>query len=392
MSRVLRENVLHVDMDAFFASVELLDRPDLVDKPVLVGHDGPRGVVSSANYVARAYGVRSAMPVAVAKRMCPAVHVLSHRMRLYQEYSGRVREIFLSITPLVEQISIDEAFLDVSGAVRLFGEPVQIARLLRDRVYEQTGLRCSVGIANSKFVAKIATNEAKPDGIRLVEADRVQQFLDPLPISALWGVGKVTEEKLLRHGLHTISDIATIPQPRLVKMLGGALGDKLFRLARGRDERVVDPGHRVEKSISNEVTFERDVTDPAQIRRELLRLAHRVAGRLRAESLVAGTISIKKRFDDFQTVSRSRTLEEPTDVGHQLYEVALSLDESTTQGRPVRLLGIRAEHLRQASGFEQANLLWGGEHDWQQTDKTVDAISQKFGSGAVRPARLVDPS
>src|SRR3954468_13988997 len=319
--------ILHVDMDAFYASVALLDRPDLRGTPVVVGGNGTRGGVLSATYEARAYGVRSAMPTSRARRLCPQATFLAPRFEDYTRVSAGVMELFRSVTPVVEPLSLDEAFLDVSGAVRRLGPPAVIAQTLRDRVADEQGITCSVGVAPTKFVAKLASTSCKPDGLRVVPRDRVVDFLHPLPVGALWGVGEKTEEALARLGLKTIGDIANTPERTLQRALGQAAGAHLSALAWGRDERSVVP-HEPDKSIGAEETFSRDVDDPDVILRELLRLSTRTASRLRAAGHAGRTISIKVRFADFTTITRSRTLRETTDVAQVIYATARGLYEA----------------------------------------------------------------
>lgn len=378
--------ILHVDMDAFFVSVELLKRPDLRGKPVLVGGTAGRGVVSAASYEARKYGVNSAMPMSLALQRCPNAVVLRGDYASYTEYSRQVMHIFEEVTPLVEKLSIDEAFLDVSGARRLHGSPAEIAWRLRRRVHDETGLTCSVGVAATKFVAKVASSRAKPDGMLVVPADRTLEFLHPLPVSALWGVGKVTEESLTRLGLRTVGDVAAMPTDALERALGPALAAKLAHLSMGIDARDVVTG-REEKSIGHEVTFGYDLTDLEQLRRELLRLSDDVAVRLRRAGVVGRTVVLKLRYGDFRTVTRSRTLGEPTDVARRIYdEASAALGELAGDGARIRLIGVRAEQLR-ASG--SGAMLWDPDEEWREAERTIDEVTARFGRGAVRPASLV---
>ncbi|GGI47242.1 DNA polymerase-4 [Agromyces flavus] len=380
--------ILHVDMDAFFVSVELLRRPELRGKPVLVGGTAGRGVVAAASYEARRYGVNSAMPMSVALQRCPNAVVLRGDYRRYAEYSDRVMTIFRELTPLVEPLSIDEAFLDVSGARRLHGSPAEIAWTIRRRVHDETGLTCSVGVAASKYVAKVASGRAKPDGMLVVPAAETTAFLHPLPVSALWGVGRVTEESLLKLGLRTVGDVAAMPLDALTRAVGPALAARLSRLANGIDPRDVET-RRVEKSIGHETTFDHDLVAPDDIARELLRLAADVGVRLRKAGLVARTVTLKLRYGDFTTVTRSRTLAEPTDVARRIYEEALvPLGELVGDGRRVRLIGVRAEQLRDAGGGAP---LWDPDEDWRDAERTIDEVTRRFGRGAVRPAALVRP-
>ena len=382
-------HIMHVDMDAFFASVELLDRPDLVGKPVIVGHRSQRSVVTAATYEARRYGVNSAMPMAVALRRCPQAVVLEPHFDRYAYYSKRVMQILGDITPHVEQLSVDEAFLDVAGARRLLGDSWTIGTRLRERVHSETGLRCSAGAAATKFVAKLASSRAKPDGLLVVPAAETVDFLHPLPVSALWGVGGKSEEALVRLGLRTVGDLAHAPLEMLRRAIGEAGAQRLHDLSWGRDPRPVTPGHE-EKSIGHETTFETDRTDPAELHRVILQLADAVGQRLRRAGVMGRTVSIKLRFEDFTTITRSRTLAEPTDLGRRLYEEARALyDQANTSRRPVRLIGVRAEQL---TGDVAALGLWDDDEDWREAEQTVDAIAERFGPGAVRPAALLTPA
>lgn len=378
--------ILHVDMDAFFVSVELLSRPELRGKPVLVGGTAGRGVVSAASYEARRYGVNSAMPMSVALQRCPNAIVLHGDYRKYSEYSRRVLAIFGEITPLVEPLSIDEAFLDVSGARRLHGSPAEIAWTIRERVRSETGLTCSVGVAASKYVAKVASGRAKPDGMLVVPATDTVAFLHPLPVSALWGVGRVTEQSLLRLGLRTVGDVAAMPADALERAVGPALAERLGRLANGVDPRDVTTS-RVEKSIGHETTFGHDLSDPDELRRALLGLAGNVAVRLRKAGMVGRTVVLKLRYDDFRTVTRSRTLAEPTDVARRIYEEAAeAMAELVGRGERVRLIGVRAEQLRPG---DAGAALWDPDEEWRDAERTIDEVVAKFGRGAVKPAALV---
>jgi DNA polymerase IV len=384
--------ILHVDMDAFYASVELRRRPDLVGTPVIVGGLGGRAVVLSATYEARAYGVHSAMPMGRARRMCPQATVIPPDHDSYAEASRGVMEVFRSVTPLVEPLSLDEAFLDVAGAQRRLGSPRQIAELIRARVVDEQGITCSVGIATTKFVAKLASARAKPDGVLVVPRHEVMTFLHPLPVGALWGVGEKTEEALTRLGLRSIGDIAHTPESTLQRALGAAVGAHLAALAWGRDERCVVP-HEPDKSIGAEETFSRDVDDPAVVTRELLRLAERTASRLRATSHVGRTVSIKVRFADFTTITRAKTLREPTDVARVVYDVARGLyDALGLQRARIRLVGVRVEGLTPADETPHQLALEGGGEEWRAAEEAADRAAARFGAGAVRPATLVDPA
>jgi DNA polymerase-4 len=383
-------HIMHVDMDAFFASVELLERPELVGKPVIVGHPSARSVVTAATYEARRYGVNSAMPMALALRRCPHAIVLEPHFERYAHFSRLVMQILGEVTPHVEQLSVDEAFLDVAGARRLLGNSWQIGTALRERVYSETGLRCSAGAAATKFVAKLASSRAKPDGLLVVPEAATLDFLHPLPVSALWGVGGKSEEVLVRLGLRTVGDVAHAPVDMLRRAIGEAGAERLHELSWGRDPRTVTPG-RDEKSIGHETTFETDRTDAGELHRVLLQLADGVGQRLRRSGVLGRTIAIKLRFADFTTITRSRTLAEPTDVSRRIYEAARELyDQANSSARPVRLIGVRAEQLVGDGG--SALGLWDDDEDWREAEQTVDAIAERFGAGAVRPAALLKPA
>jgi DNA polymerase-4 len=379
-------HILHLDMDAFYASVELLEHPELVGKPVIVGHRSLRSVVTAATYEARKYGVNSAMPMAVALRRCPQAIVLEPHFDRYTHYSSVVMGLLRDVTPLVEPLSIDEAFLDVAGALKLLGTPWQIGTRLRERIHSETGLRASVGAAATKYVAKLASSRAKPDGLLVVPLADTVAFLHPQPVSALWGVGGKAEEQLLRLGLHTIGDVAEVPLDALTRAVGPANAARLHDLAWGRDPRTIDTEH-AEKSIGHETTFETDVTDAAVVHRTLLALSDGVAVRLRRAGVQARTVSIKLRFEDFSTISRSRTLAEPTDLARRIYVESRSLYDAASQGgRPVRLIGVRGEQL---VGAVASLGLWDDDEAWRDTEYAVDAVTSKFGAGAVRPAALL---
>ena len=384
--------VLHVDMDAFYASVSLLEHPELRGQPVIVGGGGTRGVVLSATYEARVHGVHSAMPMMRARRMCPQAVVLAPDHDAYARASHGVMEVFRSITPLVEPISLDEAFLDVRGAARRLGSPRQIGEWIRATVEDEQGITCSVGVASTKFVAKLASARCKPDGLLVVPADAVVAFLHPLPVGALWGVGGKTEQVLHDLGLHTVGDLAHTPVSTLTRALGPASGNHLAALAWGRDERSVVP-HEPDKSIGAENTFGTDVDDPAVIARELLRLSERTAARLRASAQVGRTVSIKVRFADFTTITRAKTLPEATDVGRVVYETALGLYDALGLERArIRLVGVRVEAVGDAAGAQHQLELGEREHGWRDAEQAVDRAARRFGAGSVRPATLVDPS
>lgn len=383
--------ILHVDMDAFFVSVELLERPDLVGKPVAVGGSSDRSIISSASYEARARGVHSAMSVVKAKQLCPELVLLPVGMSNYSAMSRRVMEVFTEFTPLVEPLSIDEAFLDVTGAQRLLGTPREIAFAIRQRILDQLGLPCSVGIASTKFVAKLASQRAKPNGVLEIEPEHTLEFLHALPISAMWGVGRVTEEKLAGRGIETVGELAAYPVDKLKRAVGEASAHRLHQLANGHDVRSVETD-RVTKSVGNEVTFDRDLVDPTPLLRELLFLSHKVSARLRAKGVKGRTVALKVKFADFSIITRSHTLVEPTDSSQRIYETVTELfEQAELKGRPVRLIGVRLEHLVDVDSVDAA--LWIDEDDsqWQAIDKASDALRSKFGKNAVTPARLIEP-
>ena len=382
-------SILHVDMDAFFASVAERDNPELKGKAVVIGM-GVRGVVSAANYEARKFGVHAAMPVGRARRLAPHAIFLPVDMPRYQEVSSHVMEIFESFTPWVEPISLDEAFLDVSGVQRLLGSAREIAAAIRAKVEAQEGITCSVGIAPSKFIAKLASQHCKPNGMLEITADRILTFLHPLPIQAMWGVGPKTAETLERLGLRTIEDIANLPRATLIRALGQASGASLYELAWGRDYRDVTP-HDAEKSISAAETFAQDLDNPAEILTEFLRLTERASARLRDKDLFAKTVSIKVRFADFSTINRSKTLVLPIDGTHEIYEVAKGLYEALHIERArLRLVGVSLENL--SSGAPEQMVLGARESGWRQADGAIDRARARFGAGSVRPARLIKPT
>lgn len=380
-------SMLHVDMDSFFVSVELLDRPDLVGHPVAAAHDTVRSVVSSASYEARRFGVRSAMPVARAKQLCPQLILLPPTFEKYRRASREVMRIFEEFTPLVEPLSIDEAFLDVAGSIRLFGAPAEIARQLRERIRSETGLPASVGLAGTKFIAKLASQRAKPEGVLEIPPARTLEFLQPLPIDAMWGVGQATARALRSRAIHTVGDLAREPLDSLRRIVGDANAQRLHDLANGRDARSVNTT-RIEKSIGHEETFAFDEPNPTVLRRELLRLSTRTGERLRAAGIEARTIAIKVRWSNFETLSRSRTLPEATNATQRIYQTAGELfDGLGAAGRPVRLIGVRAEQL-QPEGSDIA-ALWSDDEGWRAVDQAVDDVKSRFGSAGVKSASLL---
>jgi DNA polymerase IV len=384
-------HILHVDMDAFYASVEVRDRPDLAGRPVIVGGLAGRSVVLSATYQARAFGVRSAMPMSRARRLCPHATVIPPRHGVYSAVSREIMAIFRAVTPLVEPISLDEAFLDVSGAIRLLGSPAGIGQRIRAEVAKQQQITCSVGIATNKFLAKLASVHCKPDGLLVIPAGTAAKFLHPLPVSALWGVGEKTRQALARLGLQTVGDIAAVPVTVLERDLGKAAATHLHALANGRDERSVESSVR-EKSVGAEQTFEVDLTDAGAVRRELLRLSRRTARALRSGGFAARTITIKLRKSDFTTITRSKTLAEATGETQQIYAIACSLYAASGlsgQAR-LRLVGVRATGLVAASAAATQLTLGERGPSWRDAESALDRISGRFGPDAVRPAALIE--
>jgi len=380
--------ILHVDMDAFYASVEERDDPKIKGKAVVVGV-GRRGVVSAANYEARKFGIRAAMPIYKAKALAPHAVFIAPNMARYTEVSKQVMAIFRDVTPHVEPISLDEAFLDVTGARRLLGSGIEIADQIRKRVEKELGITCSVGIAHNKFIAKIASGHCKPNGVLEVDPEKMLEFLHPLAANEIWGVGPKTNELLEKMGLFTIADIANTPRSTLIRVLGQASGASLYELAWGRDYRDVITEH-AEKSISASQTFDVDLYQPEEILKEFLRLTEKSADRMRAKGLAANTISIKVRFADFKTISRSKTLDLPTTGTQEIFEVAKSLYLGLELDRVlVRLVGVSLDSLVENDDVTQMVL---GERtsSWQQADRAIDRVKAKFGSGSLRPARLVD--
>lgn len=377
--------ILHCDMDAFYASVEERDRPELVGKPVIVGGSPEkRGVVSAANYVARKYGVHSAMPSSIAHRLCPHGVYLPPRISYYAEISRQIREIFEWFTPLVEPLSLDEAFLDVTGSEKLFGSATEIGLKIKKAVLEEIGLVVSVGVAPNKFLAKIASDSKKPDGFFVVED--VRAFLDPLPIERLWGVGKQSSKVFQRLGIRTIGQLRQWPIEALASRFGSH-GEHLWRLAHGIDDDPVVP-EREAKSISHETTFEKDINDLNVVRALLIDLTEQVAWRLRRNGLKGRTVQLKVRFADFSLITRSQTLQEPTDITDELWRVAdeMLCHRLPPNHQPIRLIGIGV------SGFNTTGIIQGLLFDQDERKKqseldvATDQIREKFGSGALRKA------
>lgn len=381
--------VLHIDMDAFFAAVELRTRPELADRPVVVAGSGGRSVVLSANYPAREYGVRSAMPAAVARKLCPHAVYLPPTRGLYSEVSAAVMAVFAEFTPLVEPLSLDEAFLDVGGALkRLRTTPSRIGAEVRTRIAAEHGITCSVGIAPVKFAAKLASGMAKPDAMVVVPQHRVRQFLHPLPVSALAGVGQRTADALERAGLYTIADVAATPLARLRRVIGAAAGEHLHALANGDDPRPVTP-HSPDKSLGAEHTFDVDQGDAGVLARELLGLSGRVAAALRGKGLLGKTVTVKIRFADFTTITRARSLPAATDVAREIHACAQALlTANVPPGALVRLIGVRVEGLTAEDSGQQLRLD-GDEPRWRDAELAADTARNRFGDSAVRPASLL---
>jgi DNA polymerase-4 len=376
-------------MDAFFASVEERDNPALKGKAVVVG-TGVRGVVSAANYEARKFGIHAAMPVGRAKRLAPHAIFVPPNMSRYSEVSSHIMEIFRSVTPLVEPLSLDEAFLDVTGAKRLLGDGREIAKQIRAKVEASEGITCSVGIATTKFIAKLASGRCKPNGMLEIASDRVLEFLHPLPVNAIWGVGPKTNEELQKLGLRTVADIANTPRQTLIRALGEAAGASLYELAWGRDYRDVEP-EEVDKSISAAETFDTDTEDQEIVLRELLRLTEKATYRMREKDFSARTISIKVRFADFKTISRSKTVPLAISATHEVYEVvkALFLGLKLDRAR-IRLVGVSLDGLEDGIDASEQLVLGERETGWRQATAAIDKASARFGQGSVRPARLFD--
>ena len=402
--------ILHVDMDAFFASVEVLDDPSLAGLPVIVGGAGARGVVASCTYEARAFGVHSAMPSVRARQLCPQAIFLPGRHGRYAEISGELHRILADITPMVEPIGLDEAFLNVAGAIRMLGHPEKIADGLRDRVRTDLSLDCAVGIGRSKMIAKLASRAAKPrasrtglvpgPGVVLIEPDVELAFLHGHKVEALWGVGPATAKRLHELGVRTVGDLAAIPVETMVRRLGKASGLHLSALAHGEDPSPVTP-NRPAKSIGHEETFSEDLVDPAALERHVLRMAESVATMLRGSSTAARTVTVKVKFSDLSLQTRSHTLGQPVTTGGAIGQVAASLLAGIDPGEGIRLLGVSASGLVEGGGDQLSFDLGDGrdegtqsatslEQSWHDATAAVDAIRDKFGRSAVGTASMVN--
>ncbi|MGB3413688.1 MAG: DNA polymerase IV [Microbacteriaceae bacterium] len=375
---------LHLDMDAFFAAVEILERPELASRPVIIGGLGARSVVASANYPARAFGVRSAMPVSRALQLCPSLVIIEGNHKKYRDVSRQIMAILHRYTPLVEALSIDEAFLDISGAHKLFGSSQDIANRLRADILAETGLTASIGGAAVKFVAKIASAKAKPDGVLLIPAAETLNFLHPLPVGVLWGVGRKTNEVLHNLALRTVGELAETPYSVLRSKLGEAAAKHLLNLANGIDERRVETD-RETKSISQEHTFEYDELNEQTLRRQLLNQSEQVGARARAEGVKGRTVSLKFRTGDFTTLSRSLTLPAASDSGKKIYQVVSELFEKVWTGVGVRLIGVRLEQFDEG---DQLLPLWD-EEEWSELDQVIDQANLKYGTAGLKPATLL---
>jgi DNA polymerase-4 len=378
---------MHVDMDAFYASVELRQRPELRGTPVIVG-GSHRGVVLSATYEARALGVRSGMSSTQARRLAPRATFVSPDFDAYADVSRAIVAVFASVSARVESASIDEAFLDLTGSVRMFGSPRTIGERIRAIVADEQDITCSVGIGPSTFVAKVASRAAKPDGLVEVLPDRVVEFLHPLPVQAMWGVGQPTAAKLHRLGIETVGDLAHTPVATLRQSFGPQAGRMLQELAWGRDRRRVVPS-QPERSIGSQETLGRDTDDPEVVRRELLRMADRTSSRMRRAGLVARTVSISVRLADFTELTRAATLPTPTDVTEEVYAAAVALyDQQGLDRARIRRVGVRVQGLLPAGRSSRQPQLTDPEHGWQEADQAVDAAVRKFGPAAVQRAAL----
>lgn len=380
-----RATILHVDLDAFFASASLLDRPELRGLPVVIGHDSSRSVVTAATYEARKYGVHSAMPMAHARRLCPQAVVVEPNYERYQRLSAQVMSLLHDVSPNVEQLGIDEAFVGIAGARRLLGGASQIGARIRARVESETGLRCSVGAASTKFIAKLASQRAKPNGLLVVPDDDVLAFLHPQPVSALWGVGPKLQERMARYGLRTVADVASTAPATLQQWFGEANGAHLHRLAHAEDVREVSERAR-EQSIGHNHTFGHDVTARDELRSEILRLGAGVGKRARAGGVLGRTVTLRVRYHDFRTITRSKTTQEATDVTRVIVERAWQLFDEIDDPTPVRLLGVQLSGLSESV---DTGLLWDENEEWSHAERAMDAVHERFGAAAVAPASML---
>ncbi len=387
--------IIHVDMDAFYAAVAIRDRPELSDLAVIVG-GGNRGVVLSATYPAREYGVRSGMPMTRARRMCPHALIISPDFDDVTAVSAAIMETFRSVTPKVEPLSVDEAFLDISGALRRFASPTQIGEYLRARIADEQRITCSVGIAANTQLAKLASRRAKPDGLFVVPEDEAIGFLHPLGVEELWGVGDKTTAALHQLGLRRVGDLAHTPVGVLQRAMGPMSGARLHAMAWGSDDRQVVPRRgpdEPEHSIGSDETFHRDTDDATVVLRELLRLSTKVASRMRSANVAGRTITLKVRFSDFTTITRSRTLRDATFLTSEIYSTAADLFAALGLERArIRLVGVRVEGLIDAARAARQMVLGERPHGWEDAERAVDRAANRFGSSAVRPATLIATS
>jgi DNA polymerase IV len=382
------EPILHVDMDSFFVEVERLRDPGLIGRPVVVGGPSNRGVVASASYEARKFGIRSAMPMVAARKQCPTLVVIPSNHTLYEETSVQVFDVLRSFTPMVEGLSLDEAFLDVSGLHRHFATTVEIGEQIRQRMRTSLGLPASVGIASTKFVAKLASEAAKPDGLRHIPKDETIPFLHALPVRALWGVGEATHASLEAMGVETVGDLAQLPRETLEKRLGVSNGSNLSALAHGDDPRPVISAHDT-KSVSVSETYEKDLTLSDEIDTELVRLCERLAFRVRRAGLQGRTIGLSVRYSDFVTITRHQTLTQPTNTSRQIWLAVQQLKKNVNWDRPIRLLGVSVATF--ADLDEPIQLSVESATRWDDLAEAIDAVKDKFGRDSVRPARLARP-
>ena len=385
------KTIIHLDMDAFYPAVEVLDNPALQGKPIIVGGGKERGVVSSASYEARRFGVHSAQPIATALHLCPHGVFLPVRMARYKEVSERVFTIFHRFTPLVEPLSIDEAFLDITGSIRIFGKPEEIVQKIKKAIKEEIGLTVSAGIAALKFIAKIASDLNKPDGLTVVLPEQVKEFLEPLPIDKLWGVGKTTQKALALLNVRTVGDLSRIPL-EVLEAKFGKHGTHLHLLSIGIDEREVETEREV-KSIGHEETYPEDTVNVETITREILSLSTRVAKRLRHEGFTGRTVTLKVKYHDFAQITRSSTLPESTDDGREIFRHCLHLLEKTEAGkRPIRLLGVSLSHLNSSEAKRQRSLFDNGtaHQKDKNLNRALDTIQEKFGEDSIVPGTLLE--
>ena len=388
MSATINRQIIHVDMDAFYAAVEQRDNPELRGKPVVIGgKPNSRGVASTCSYEARKYGIHSAMPLAEAYRRCPQALFLPVNSRKYRQVSDQLRGIFQTYTPLVEPLSLDEAFLDVTASRALFGAAIEIAQTIKQRIKLELDLTASVGVAPNKFLAKLASDLRKPDGFVVVESDKVQSFLDPLPVERIWGVGRRTAERLHSLNIKQVRDLRLLDKGYLAKLFGVS-GAQLYQLARGIDDRTVEAG-REAKSIGREVTFAQDIADKEELQTTLLELAVDVGRQLRKEALRAKTVSVKARYSDFRTVTRSHTLDGSTNLDEDIYAEACALLNEVQLKDPLRLIGVSLSNLTDRED-QQLELFGSEKKEKEKLARVVDAVKERFGEGSITRARLVE--